>query len=172
MPIKLFFFFIIVAFSFQNQLAAHSFHVGLAFVEYEESEKRLYSTIQLEHSDFVHWMDGFSFTYALNEIITEKTEGLNWFHFEGFVQNYFKATTGQGELTFKLFDVEEEKNGRLFLYLYAEEVEPFDEIKWTFSLLMDHSMEQQNKMELKYNAQNYFAYFFENEPTQTIKLKP
>jgi len=169
---KLFFLFLSIGFISQNQLAAHSFHLGFAFVEYEESEKRLYCTIQIENSDLTHWLEGYSLPYTLTDIISEKYEGQHWFNFENFIGKYFKATTNQGALSFNLFEVELEKDGRVFLYLYAQHVEPFDFIEWTFSILMGHSMEQQNKMEMKYNAQNFFAYFFENEPTQTITLKP
>ena len=169
---KLFFFSIILGFSFQEKVAAHSFHVGIAFVEYEASENRMYATVQLERSDFAHWMEDFSLPYTFSEIITKKNESKHWSAFESFIGKHFSAHTNQGHLSFNLFDIEEEDDGRLFLYLIAEEVEPFREIDWTFSLLMGHSTEQQNKLELKIDEENYFAYFFENEPTQTITLKP
>jgi hypothetical protein len=155
---------------------AHSFHVGLAYADYDEEKEMLFCTLQLEYNDLSHWLENLALDFNLNEIREKQAESEFWHPFKQFIQKHFSAKTNLGNIEWELFNVELELDGRFFVYLYAKEVKPFKLITWQFSLLMGHSMEQQNKLEFKYITQEktetHFAYFFENELSQIIKTKP
>jgi len=155
---------------------AHSFHIGLAKVDYDEEKQTLFSTLQLESNDLEHWLESLNLTFDLQEINTKQAESSHWNNFQLFIQKHFNALCNETEIRWKLFEVEQELDGRIFVYLYAEKVKPFHTITWNFSLLMGHSMEQQNKLEFKYiskdQTETFFAYFFENERAKVIKIKP
>ena len=154
---------------------AHSFHVGLAYADYEEEKEMLFCTLQLEFNDFEHWLEELGLGFNLEEINKNGSTSKSWGEFEQFIKKHFGATSNLAALDFQLYGVELELDGRFFVYLYAVEVKPFDNITWTFSLLMGHSMEQQNKLEFKYitreQSETHFAYFFENKFSQVIKTK-
>jgi hypothetical protein len=155
---------------------AHEFHVGICRVDYEEAEKMMFCTIQLESGDFEHWTEDQNQLFKLNELTRNQRKSESWKSFETFILRFFGAKTNTSAIQFELFEIEIEADGRMFIYLIAQDVEPFDEITWHFSLLMGHSMEQQNKIEFKYinaeKAKTYFAYFFENETYKTTQLQP
>ncbi len=154
---------------------AHSFHVGLATADYDEEKEMLFCTLQLEYNDLSHWLEDLKLTFNLEELAKNQHESPSWQTFKQFIAKHYAAKTNHSAIDFELFGIELELDGRLFVYVYAENVKPFENITWTFSALMGHSMEQQNKLEFKYirsgKTTSYFAYFFENEPTQTIKIK-
>ena len=154
----------------------HSFHVGLAKVDYDEEKQTLFSTLQLEYNDLAHWIENLNLSFNFHEINVKQAESAHWLSFQLFIQKYFNASCNETEIIWKLFEVEQELDGRIFIYLYAEKVKPFQAISWNFSLLMGHSMEQQNKLEFKYiskdQTETFFAYFFENERAKVIKIKP
>lgn len=156
-------------------VSAHSFHVGLAHADYEEEKEMLFCTIQLEYGDLSHWLEDLNLHFNLEELAKNQQKSPDWQAFKKFLAKHFSAKTNLSTIEFELFAIDLELDGRLFVYVYAEQVKPFNNIKWTFSLLMGHSMEQQNKLEFKYirNDQNetHFAYFFETEQTQTIHIK-
>ncbi len=155
-------------------LSAHEFHVGMCYAEYEEESGIIYSSIQLESRDFAHWMEDLGLDFNLDDLVKNQTQSDQWDAFESFVLVHFGADANENAIEFYLFDIEIENDGRLFLNILAEDVRPFSSISWKFSLLMGHSMEQQNKLEFKYieseKEQVYFAYFFETEITKTIAL--
>jgi hypothetical protein len=155
---------------------AHEFHVGICRVDYEEAEKMMFCTIQLESGDFEHWTEDQNQLFNINELARNQRKSESWRTFETFVLKYFGAKTNTATVQFELFEMEIEADGRMFIYLVAHDVQPFKEITWHFSLLMGHSMEQQNKIEFKYinaeKANTYFAYFFENETYKTTQMQP
>ncbi len=158
-----------------SSLFAHAFHVGLASVDYEEEKKMMFCTLQLESSDFKHWLEDLNRDFNLESITANKQNSTEWKSFGDFILKHFAAKTNVQAVDFELFDAEIERDGRLFVYLFAVDIQPFESISWRYSLLMGHSMEQQNKMEFKYirgaKTEVYFAYFFENESAQTLILK-
>jgi hypothetical protein len=83
---------------------------------------------------------------------------------------HFKAETDGSKLKFEVLGLEALKDGRLYIYLVAEQVKPFQSITWTFSLLMDHDPGQQNKLEIIVNKKKYYAVFLQDKKTATIKL--
>jgi hypothetical protein len=155
--------------------SAHSFHVGLATADYDEEKEMLFCTLQLEYNDLTHWLEDLKLTFNLEELAKNQRESPSWQTFKQFIAKHYAAKTNHSAIDFELFGLELELDGRLFVYVYAENVKPFESITWTFSMLMGHSMEQQNKLEFKYirsdNKETYFAYFFETEQTQIILLK-
>jgi hypothetical protein len=160
---------------FWTFVSAHEFHVGLCRVDYEEADKMIFCTIQLESADFQHWAEDQKQTFNLNELVENQKKSSSWKSFESFISKYFGAKTNNNKVNFELFELEIEPDGRMFVYLVAYDVEPFSAISWHFSLLMGHSMNQQNKLEFKYinkeQTRNYFAYFFENETHKTISIQ-
>jgi hypothetical protein len=154
---------------------AHSFHVGLAQVDYEEEKEMLFCTIQLESGDLYHWLEDLNLDFNLEELAKKQQKSPDWQAFAKFLGKHFSAQTNHHAIEFMLFGLDLELDGRLFIYVYAEKVKPFSHINWTFSLLMGHSMEQQNRLEFCYirnkKKQTYFVYFFESEPSQTIHIK-
>lgn len=156
-------------------VSAHSFHVGIATVDYEEEGQILFCTLQLEYGDLSHWLEDLNLNFNLEELANNQKESPNWDAFKKFLGQHFSAKTNLSTVEFELFAMDLELDGRLFVYVYAENVKPFESITWRFSLLMGHSMEQQNKMEFKYirneKKETYFAYFFETEQNQTIHIK-
>lgn len=156
-------------------VSAHSFHVGLATVDYEEDEQMLFCTLQLEYGDLSHWLEDLNLNFNLEELAKNLKESPDWNAFKKFLAQHFSAKTNLSAVDFELFAMDLELDGRLFVYLYAENVQPFESITWRFSLLMGHSMEQQNKLEFRYirndKKEPHFAYFFETEQTQTIHIK-
>jgi len=160
---------------FWTFVSAHEFHVGLCRVDYEEADKMIFCTIQLESRDFEHWVEDQKQSFNLNELVKNQKKSSFWKPFESFIFKYFGAKTNDIKVDFELFELEIEPDGRMFVYLVAYNVEPFNTINWHFSLLMGHSMEQQNKLEFKYinkeQTRNYFAYFFENETHKTISIQ-
>lgn len=165
--------FLLLLFGYQTM--AHEFHVGLCFAEYEEESRMMFCTIQLESGDFEHWLEDQNQKYNLNELAVKQKNSAFWKDFESFISKYFHAKTNEAKIDFELFEIEIEPDGRLFVHLVAYNVPPFSSIIWHFSLLMGHSMEQQNKLEFNYlnaaNQQLYFLYFFENEFQKTIEIK-
>lgn len=155
-------------------LSAHEFHVGLCYSEYEEESGIIFSSIQLESRDFAHWMEDLGLDFNLEELVEEQEHSEQWDAFESFILIHFAAEANGNEIEFYLFDIELENDGRLFLNILAKDVRPFSSISWKFSLLMGHSMDQQNKLEFKYmepdKVQVYFAYFFETETHKTIAI--
>ena len=153
-------------------IRAHSFHVGMAHVDYEEEKEMLFCTLQLEYADFAHWIEDLGVEFNLNELANKQQESEDWERFHRFISIYFHVESNWGAIDLHLFSIELELDGRLFVYLYAENVKPFDRITWKYALLMGHSMEQQNKLEFKYIGKEknttQFAYFFENELTKTL----
>jgi hypothetical protein len=154
---------------------AHEFHVGICRVDYEEEERMMFCSIQLESGDFEHWIEDQNQLFNINELAKNQKNSAHWKKFEDFVFKYFKVKTNNQDIQFELFELEIEADGRMFVYLVAYNVEPFDMVTWHFSLLMGHSMEQQNKLEFKYvreeKEQVYFAYFFENETFKTTTIQ-
>lgn len=155
-------------------LFAHEFHVGMCYADYEEESQTLFCSIQLETRDFAHWLEDLSLEFNLDELVKNQHESQQWEAFESFILKHFSAKTDDITAQMVLFDIEMENDGRLFLNLLAADVQAFTEITWKFSLLMGHSMDQQNKLEFKYvqaTAEKvYFAYFFENEIQKTIAI--
>jgi hypothetical protein len=155
---------------------AHEFHVGFARADYEEGEKMLFCSIQLEIGDFEHWIEDRAEDFNIFELARNQKNSVVWHHFEKFVFGFFGAKTNLSNIQFELFEIEIEADGRIFMYVVAYDVEPFTEITWQFSLLMGHSMEQQNKLEFKYLAPNFeqtnYVYFFETEYHKSITIKP
>jgi hypothetical protein len=153
---------------------AHEFHVGMCQVDYEEGEKMMYATIQLESWDFEHWLEDQEQNFNLNELAKNQKNSADWQSFEAFLFKYFSVRTNHQDVQFLLFELEIEADGRMFIYLVAFDVEPFESVSWHFSLLMGHSMEQQNKLEFTYyyeeKEQVYYAYFFENEKFKTTTI--
>lgn len=150
---------------------AHSFHVGLAYAEYDEESQKMYCYVQLEYADFEHWIEELNPKIVLSELLVQKDESIEWEEFSSVLLKQFQAKTNIAQVNFKLFDIEVEPNGRFYLYFVGENVEPFESITWRFSLLMGHSMQQQNKLEFLYADQHYFLYFFEQEYEATITRK-
>lgn len=155
---------------------AHSFHVGLAHADYEEETQMLFCTMQIEYADLTHWLEDLSLNFNLDELTINKQKSNDWDRFELFILKHFSAKTNLTAIDFSLFDVELELDGRVFIYVYAQNVKPFDQITWTYSMLMGHSLEQQNKLEFKYitkdKSETFFAYFFEKERSKVITIKP
>lgn len=156
-------------------LQAHEFHVGLCRVDYDETDKMMFCTIQLESGDFEHWTEDQNQAFNINELAKNQKKSESWKSFEAFVFKFFGAKTDKESVNFELFEMEIEADGRMFIYLVAHEVAPFTEIVWHFSLLMGHSMDQQNKIEFKYinedQERTFYAYFFENETHKTTNTQ-
>ena len=154
---------------------AHEFHVGMCQVDYEEADSIMFCSIQLESGDFEHWLEDQNQKYNLNELAENQKNSPALKDFETFVLKNFMAKTNIGKVEFELFELEIEPDGRMFVYLVAYNVHPFSSVTWQFSLLMGHSMDQQNKLEFRYispkSEQVYFLYFFENEHQKTIAIK-
>ena len=170
------YFFLPFLFVLMSSMAlAHEYHVGICQVDYEEADSIMFCSIQLESGDFEHWLEDQNQKYNLNELAENQKNSPAWKDFETFVLKNFMANTNIGKVEFELFELELEPDGRMFVYLVAYNVPPFSSVTWQFSLLMGHSMDQQNKLEFRYispkNEQIYFLYFFENEHQKTIAIK-
>ena len=152
---------------------AHSFHVGIAKIDYDESKKEMFATIQLEFKDLKHWIEDHQ-ELDLADLIENKDSSSAWNKFDELMQANFYMEIAGKKTTLPLFDLEIEEDGRLFIHLFASGIEPFKSIDFVFALMMGHSEEQQNKLEFKYikekDSKTYFAYFFEKQTKQTIKI--
>jgi hypothetical protein len=147
----------------------HAFHVGLAKAEYNVSNKTMEVTLELESHDLEHWLEDKGLAVGHIEMV-EKHSDL-WNKMTTTLLNHFKANTNKQKLKFSVLGLETVKDGRVFIYLIAENVSPFTEIEWEYSLLMGHDMNQQNKLELTYNSKKYYAVFFEKKQSTKIIIE-
>jgi hypothetical protein len=148
---------------------SHSFHVALAKAEYNSVNSTMEVTIELDAADFEHWLQDKGIGIKHIEMVTKNSD--SWQKINHTLFDHFKAETGQGFLKFQLLGMEAMKDGRLFIYLVAENVKPFSSVNWTFSLLMDHDPGQQNKLEMTVNKKKYYAVFLQDRKTATLKLE-
>ncbi|GAA0874880.1 hypothetical protein GCM10009118_12880 [Wandonia haliotis] len=152
-----------------RDISAHQFHVALAKTVYNEKDKAMEVTLEAEAHDIEHWLEDKGIKAGHLEMI-ERNSDL-WKKMSKEILANFGATTDKQKLVFYVVGIEVVRDGRVFIYVYAERVEPFNEITWTFSLLMDHDDSQQNKLEMKWKSKKYYAVFLHTKRTATIKIK-
>jgi hypothetical protein len=145
---------------------SHAFHVALAKAEYNSLNSTIEVTLEIDAQDFEHWLEDHGVSVKHVELIAKNSEP--WKKVNTILLNHFGATTAQGKLQFDMLGMEAMKDGRLFIYLVAEQVKPFQSIDWKFSLLMDHDPGQQNKLEMVVNKKKYYAVFLQDKKTVTI----
>jgi hypothetical protein len=159
---------ILVFFLTSTGLWAHAFHVGLAKAEYNAANSTMEVTLELDAHDFEHWLEDHGVQVKHIEMVAKNSE--TWKKIVAILFQHFKAETDGSKLKFEVLGLEALKDGRLYIYLVAEQVKPFQSITWTFSLLMDHDPGQQNKLEMIVNKKKYYAVFLQDKKTATIKL--
>lgn len=166
-------FILLISLTLAKFSFGHSFHVGLAKVDYDEAKNEMYATIQLEYQDLAHWVEDEQ-EIILEDLVKNKKKSKSWDSFDLKLQKHFYGEVQGTKQVLTLFDIELDEDGRIFIYLFKDKVAPFKQIDFVFSLLMGHSEDQQNKLEFKYfdslGEKTYFAYFFENQTKQTIKI--
>ena len=149
-------------------LFAHQFHVALAKAEYNAKEQTLEVTMEVESHDIEHWLEDKGIAVGHIEMVEKNSD--KWTKItEEILKNFTVKTDGKSH-TLTVVGWEIARDGRLFIYLYAENIAPFKEIEWKFSVLMDHDETQQNKLELTVNKKKYYAVFLNEKRTALIKL--
>lgn len=146
----------------------HAFHVALAKAEYNAEDKTMEVTLEVESHDLEHWLEDKGIKIGHIEMIEKNSP--TWKKLSDEILANFAATTDLQKLNFSILGIEIARDGRAFIYVVAEEVKPFKTIEWTFSLLMDHDENQQNKLELIVNKKKYYAVFLNEKRKALIKL--
>ena len=149
-------------------LFAHQFHVALAKAEYNAKEQTLEVTMEVESHDIEHWLEDKGIAVGHIEMVEKNSD--KWTKItEEILKNFTVKTDGKSH-TLTVVGWEIARDGRLFIYLYEENIAPFKEIEWKISVLMDHDETQQNKLELTVNKKKYYAVFLNEKRTALIKL--
>ena len=150
------------------QLFAHQFHVAIAKAEYNSVEQTLEVTMEVESHDIEHWLEDKGIVVGHIEMIEKNSE--QWTKITEEILKNFSVKTDSKAQNITVVGWEIARDGRLFIYLYAENVAPFKEIEWKFSILMDHDESQQNKLELLVNNKKYYAVFLNDKRTAIIQI--
>jgi len=148
---------------------AHDFHVGLAKAAYNNEAKSIEVSLEVEAHDIEDWLNDKGLTTGHIENLSSDT-ALQQKVYAEILKNFGAKIDGKA-LSFKIVGIEVQSDDRAYIYIIAENIEPFKEIDWNFSVLMDHDENQQNKLELTVDSKKYYATFLHHQRWATIKLK-
>lgn len=146
---------------------AHEYHFAFAEVEYNTQDSVFQTSISITTNDFEHELQ------SAKVINTHLDKALSNDSLKEIIVNYiqvhFEIYQFTGKIPLNCDGFEITNNGMTHFYFSSSKVKMEEEITVLFDVLMDHSIDQQNKMTFIYEDKKLTETFLFNYRTKTIK---
>jgi Domain of unknown function (DUF6702) len=147
----------------------HEYFFAFAEVEYNDFTNQFETTLIVSTHDLEKKAK--KAEIEIGDLKTIESGSKEYKAVETLLTKHFNIYTEDVNCTFELTGIEVNLDGTSNFYFLSSEIRAFEEINFTFDLLMDEHPDQQNKATLYYRGNNYTVTFIQDRRSRTIKLE-
>lgn len=143
---------------------AHEYFFGFAEVQYNDMSQKFEATLIFTSHDLEQCLGNVS-------LVDDDLSDKELLKLKDYINKTFRVKSGDQLSQWTIIGTESFTTGTTNIYIESQPIKDPNELKFTFSSLMEEFDNQQNKITLLYRDQTKTMTFMKNNKSESIKLE-